>query len=141
MCLNWCKKAKKIIYVLDENDWTELCLEMFTLMFIKILIIKKNSNHPEYLHNRENYLVITNDYNQKSNQNFYCLLNLNWTELIPIPNKKTFTVAKALLDKWILRHGFYEQVGRPTCTNCLFQFFSDPIITGAKLFRFIAEFE
>ena len=53
-----------------------ICLEMFMLMFIKILIIKKNSNHPEYLHNRLKYLVITNDYNQKSNQNFYFLLNL-----------------------------------------------------------------
>ena len=33
-----------------------------------------------------------------------------YTELIPIPNKQTITVAKALLDEWILRHGFYEQV-------------------------------
>merc|ERR1712086_835450 len=33
-----------------------------------------------------------------------------YTELIPISNKQTTTVAKALLDEWMLRHGFYEQV-------------------------------
>ena len=33
-----------------------------------------------------------------------------YTELVAIPNKETITVAKALLDQWILRHGFYEQV-------------------------------
>ena len=33
-----------------------------------------------------------------------------YTDLVPIPDKKTTTVAKELLDQWILRHGFYEQV-------------------------------
>ena len=33
-----------------------------------------------------------------------------YTELVAIPDKETITVAKALLDQWILRHGFYEQV-------------------------------
>merc|ERR1712086_143647 len=33
-----------------------------------------------------------------------------YTELIPISNKQTTTAAKALLDEWMLRHGFYEQV-------------------------------
>ena len=33
-----------------------------------------------------------------------------YTELVAIPDKKTTTVAKELLDQWILRHGFYEQV-------------------------------
>mgnify|MGYP002051063328 CR=1 FL=1 len=33
-----------------------------------------------------------------------------YSELVPIPDKETITVAKALLDEWILRHGFYEQV-------------------------------
>ena len=33
-----------------------------------------------------------------------------YTELVAIPNKKSSTVAKALLDEWILRHGFYKQV-------------------------------
>ena len=32
-----------------------------------------------------------------------------YTELVAIPDKKT-TTAKELLDQWILRHGFYEQV-------------------------------
>ena len=32
-----------------------------------------------------------------------------YTELIAMPDKETITVAKALLDQWILRHGFYEQ--------------------------------
>ena len=34
------KKAKKIIYNFNENDWTELYPEMFMLMFMKILKIK-----------------------------------------------------------------------------------------------------
>ena len=33
-----------------------------------------------------------------------------YTELIAIPDKKTTTIAKELLDQWILRHGFYKQV-------------------------------
>ena len=33
-----------------------------------------------------------------------------YTELVAIPDKETITIAKALLDQWILRHGFYEQV-------------------------------
>ena len=33
-----------------------------------------------------------------------------YTELVAIPNHYSLTVAKALLDNWILRHGFYEQV-------------------------------
>ena len=33
-----------------------------------------------------------------------------YTELVAIPDKETTTVAKELLDQWILRHGFYEQV-------------------------------
>ena len=33
-----------------------------------------------------------------------------YSELVPIPDKETITVAKALLDEWILRHGFYKQV-------------------------------
>ena len=33
-----------------------------------------------------------------------------YTELVAMPDKETITVAKALLDQWILRHGFYEQV-------------------------------
>ena len=33
-----------------------------------------------------------------------------YTELVPIPDKKITTVAKELLDQWILRHGFCEQV-------------------------------
>ena len=33
-----------------------------------------------------------------------------YTELVAIPDKKTITVAKELLDQWILWHGFYEQV-------------------------------
>ena len=32
-----------------------------------------------------------------------------YTELIARPDKETTTVAKTLLDHWILRHGFYEQ--------------------------------
>ena len=32
-----------------------------------------------------------------------------YTELVPIPDKKITTVAKELLDQWILRHGFYRQ--------------------------------
>ena len=30
--------------------------------------------------------------------------------MVAIPDKETTTVAKELLDQWILRHGFYEQV-------------------------------
>ena len=33
-----------------------------------------------------------------------------YTELIPISNKQTITITKTLLDEWILRHGFYEQL-------------------------------
>ena len=32
------------------------------------------------------------------------------TELVAIPNRYPITIAKALLDNWILRHGFYQQV-------------------------------
>jgi len=32
------------------------------------------------------------------------------TELVAIPNTCPITIAKALLDNWILRHGFYQQV-------------------------------
>ena len=32
-----------------------------------------------------------------------------YAKLVEIPDKETITVAKALLDQWILRHGFYER--------------------------------
>ena len=44
MWLNCFKKEKKIIYHLDENDWTALCSEIFMLMFMKILKIKDSRN-------------------------------------------------------------------------------------------------
>ena len=33
-----------------------------------------------------------------------------YAELVEIPNEETVTVTQALLDQWILRHGFYEQI-------------------------------
>ena len=36
-----------------------------------------------------------------------------YTELVAIPDKKSTTVTKELLDQWILRHGFYERVISP----------------------------
>ena len=46
---------------------------------------------------RKHILAITNTFTR-------------YTELVEIPNKETVTVTQALLDQWILRHGFYEQV-------------------------------
>ena len=33
-----------------------------------------------------------------------------YAELVEIPNGETVTVTQALLDQWIVRHGFYEQI-------------------------------
>ena len=51
---------------------------------------------------------------KSSNSGFKHILSVTdaytrWVELIPIPNKEAITVAKALFDQWICRHGFYEQ--------------------------------
>jgi hypothetical protein len=51
----------------------------------------------------------------KSSEGFNHILTITdaftqYTELVPIINKQSITVAEALFDEWICRHGFFEQV-------------------------------